>query len=146
MLKILNCLFHMSMARDFYYLVLWREGLSLGCCEVFLRAHQFHKIQFQLACAIYLFAVTESGNLFNVFFLCVSLFILTLTMCSFKLRKSIHLLRCYLFFKLMLFTVLLIASLVLLFNKSAVQTWARKKYDEQMREHPEDAKKYEEYF
>ena len=50
-----------------------------------------------LSCAIYLFFATKSANHLNLFFLAAALTLLFLTMCSFKLRRSIHLLRCYLF-------------------------------------------------
>ena len=49
-----------------------------------------------LCCAIYMFAVTKNGNLFNFVFLGSSLFLLGLTTCAFKLRRSIHMLGCYL--------------------------------------------------
>ena len=70
-----------------------------------------------LGCAIYLFVRTKSGNFFNFSFLGTGAFLLVMTTCAFKLRESIHLLGCYLIILLVIFTAMLIFSLVLLLNQ-----------------------------
>ena len=83
-----------------------------------------------LGCSIYLFAITKNGNTFNIVFLISSLFLLMLTTCAFKLRESIHLLGIYIFLQLVLFTFMLIFSLVLMFNVAYVTQWAEQKYND----------------
>lgn len=78
-----------------------------------------------LACAIYMFIVLDPDNFINFYMLGVSLTLLMMTLCSFKLRKSIHLLGCYIVIKVVLFTAVLVASLILIFNKTAVESWAK---------------------
>ena len=73
-----------------------------------------------LACSIYMFVVLDPENFINFYVLITSLTLLMMTLCSFKLRKSIHLLGCYVAVQLLLFTAVLIAGFVLIFNKSFV--------------------------
>ena len=77
-----------------------------------------------LACAIYMFVVLDPNNFINFYVLGISLFMLLLTLCSFKLRRSVHFLCCYIMIQFVLFTAVLIASMVLILNKNAVSTWA----------------------
>ena len=82
-----------------------------------------------LACAIYMFVVLDPNNFINFYILGVSLVLLMMTLCSFKLRKSIHLLQCYIIIEFLMFTSVLIGSLVLIFNKEAVSSWAKNAID-----------------
>ena len=81
-----------------------------------------------LGCSIYLFIKVGEGNVFDITFLCLSLFLMILTLISFKLRESTHLMCCYIFFLFLLFTFMLIFSLVLMFNKSTVKDMAHKAF------------------
>ena len=83
-----------------------------------------------LACAIYMFVVLDPNNFINFYILGISIILLMLTLCSFKLRKSIHLLGCYIVILFVLFTAVLIGSLVLIFNKDAITSWAKNAIDE----------------
>ena len=82
-----------------------------------------------LACAIYLFIKVKEANVFDITFLCLSLLLLALTIVSFKLRESVHLLCCYIFFLTLLFSFMLVFSLVLMLNKSTVETMAHNAYE-----------------
>ena len=82
-----------------------------------------------LGCAIYLFVITKNGNIFNLSFLGTGCFLLIITTCAFKLRESIHLLGCYLLILLVIFTSMLIFSLVLLINQDQAKTWAEVAYN-----------------
>ena len=44
-----------------------------------------------------------------------------------------------------MFTVMLVASLVLLFNKDYIEAWAKHLFEKAKEDHPDDAQKYE-YF
>ena len=74
--------------------------------------------------AIYLFVRTKNANVFGLSFLGIGAFLLIMTTCAFKLRESIHLLGCYLFILLVIFTAMLILSLVLLINTHQAKEWA----------------------
>ena len=87
-----------------------------------------------LACAIYMFVVLDPNNFINFYVLGISLALLMLTLCSFKLRKSIHFLGLYIFIKFLMFTAVLIASFVLMFNKTAVSTWAKEAINKQFQD------------
>ena len=49
------------------------------------------------ACSIYLIVIMKGMNAFNATFLVASIVIAMLTICSFRLRESVHMLGCYLF-------------------------------------------------
>ena len=49
-----------------------------------------------LGCSIYLFALTRTGSALNFGFLITSLCLLGVSTYAFRLRKSIHMLGCYL--------------------------------------------------
>ena len=89
-----------------------------------------------LGCAIYLFVILETANLFDVSFLLIALTLLLLTFCGFKLKKSPGWMKCFLYIQLIIFTFMLIASLVLLLNTSKVETWAEKLYNKEKLDNP----------
>ena len=49
-----------------------------------------------LGCSIYLFVQLDTGNIMNYILLAISGSLLLLTICAFRLKKSVHLLCCYL--------------------------------------------------
>ena len=83
-----------------------------------------------LICSIYLIAKLKDGNLVDLCFLGCSLVLLCMTIIAFKARRSVHLLGLYLFILLIIFSVLMICSLVLTFNSTMVSTWAKQLYAE----------------
>lgn len=79
-----------------------------------------------LGCAIYLFVLTKSGNVFNISFLIVSLVLFLFSLIGFfKLRKSVHLLGFYLFILFIVFLFQLILTIVIFVNKDKVVSWAK---------------------
>ena len=81
-----------------------------------------------LGCAITIWVVIKGSNTFAVVFFICSLFLLMLTTCAFRLRESIHLLFCYLIIQAIMFTFLLIFTLVLRFNTTYIANWAETAY------------------
>ena len=69
----------------------------------------------------------------NYIFLAIGCSLLMLTLCAFKLRKSVHFLCCFLMIQIGLFTAMLTASLVLIFNKTTVTKWAVNIVNEQVK-------------
>ena len=98
-----------------------------------------------LGCAIYLWVISSKFNIFVMFFFFSGLLLLLLTTCSFKLRKSIHLIRCYLILQFMIFTCMLIFSLVLLFNRDNMIAWAKRRWQELKEEDPDTTEPLDEY-
>ena len=84
-----------------------------------------------LACAIYMFVVIDPDNFINYYVLGVSCFMLIITLLSMcKMRKSIHMLCCYIIIQFILFIVVLVGGLVLYFNEDYMKEWAKKTINE----------------
>ena len=77
-----------------------------------------------LGCDIYLFAECKGANTVNMFFLFVGLALMMMTICAFKLRKSMNLLCCYLMLMIAAFGCMFILTMVLFLNSSMVIGWA----------------------
>ena len=73
-----------------------------------------------LGCAIYLFAKLKEANAVDISFLISAICLSTFSVFAFMCRRSVHLLWIYLFILFVIFTLLLICSLVMMFNKSMV--------------------------
>ena len=82
-----------------------------------------------LGCDIYLFSITKRANYANLFFLVVGLYLITFSVCAFKLKKKIGWLRCYLLMNFLVFTSMLIISLILFFDTAEVTEWAQREYN-----------------
>ena len=73
-----------------------------------------------IGCAIYLFVITRDGNAFNVMFLLIGISLMIITALAFKLRRSIHLLGCYLVILGVVFFFLLIVTIIMLIKKEVI--------------------------
>ena len=82
-----------------------------------------------LSSAIYLFVLIKETSFIAIGFLVGSLILLLASSLAFKLRKSIHMLGCYLFILFVLFTVLMLLSLILTFSTGMAKKWAKVAYD-----------------
>ena len=82
-----------------------------------------------LSCAIYLFILLHEANVFDMAFLLVSLTLLLLTFCGFKLKRSPKMMKCFIFLQLLIFIFMLIMSLTLLLNTDKMSEWAHEKYE-----------------
>ena len=82
-----------------------------------------------LGCDIYLFAKTGEANVITIFLLVTSLTLMMLSFCSFKLRRSIHFLACYLILMTTCFTITFICTLILFFSHGMVKGWIRKVFE-----------------
>ena len=77
-----------------------------------------------IGCAIYLFVFTKSVNIFNLAFLGMGLFMAVITVCAFKLRRSIHLLGLYSFSLSVLFLFQIILTIIIFAKNEVVVAWA----------------------
>lgn len=50
-----------------------------------------------LGVSIYLFAFTKDANVFNISFLSIAIVLVLFSVCAFRMRRSVHLLGCYIF-------------------------------------------------
>ena len=98
-----------------------------------------------LGCAIYLIAITKSGNLINISFLLISISLLVITTYAFRLRKSIHMLGCYLVIQFVVFCTMLILSFILLFDSDLVAEYANEVYNQEKAENPDMSDSLESY-
>ena len=89
-----------------------------------------------LSCSVYIWAIIPGNSIYVMAFLIFGGSLMIMTTCAFKLRKSIHLLGCYLILLLAVFSFLLIFSLVLLLNTSKAIEWGTQKYNEEKRGNP----------
>ena len=87
-----------------------------------------------LGCVIYLFAECKGANVISLFFLAIGLTLSMLTVCAFKLRKSMNLLCCYLMLMVAAFGIMVILTMVLFLNSSMVTSWANETYEELKKE------------
>ena len=90
-----------------------------------------------LGCSIYLFVILEQANLFDVSFMLIAIALLLLSFCGFKLKKSPGWMKCFLYIQLVIFTFMLITSLVLLLNTSKVEAWAENLYNNEKAANPD---------
>lgn len=79
-----------------------------------------------LGCATYLFVITKEANTFNVSFIVVGLLLLLLSLLSFKMRRSIHLMGFYLFILFFVFLFQLIITIVMIVDKDKLVEIAKK--------------------
>lgn len=79
-----------------------------------------------IGCSIYLFVQTKEANAFNVSFLIIGIAMSFFSIMAFKLRKSIHLLGCYLLILSLVFFFLLIVTIIMLVKKSVIVEAARR--------------------
>lgn len=70
-----------------------------------------------LGADVYLFVITREANVFNICFLIIGVVLLVLSLMSFKLRTSIHLLGFYLIMIGLLFVVMFILTVVMIVQK-----------------------------
>eukprot|EP00347_Sterkiella_histriomuscorum_P000474 403375719 len=83
-----------------------------------------------IGCSIYLFVITREGNAFNICFLLIGISLMTLSIMAFKLRKSIHLLGCYLVILGVVFFFLLIVTIIMLIKKEVIVNLARQYFND----------------
>jgi hypothetical protein len=79
-----------------------------------------------VGCAVYLFVITKEANAFNIGFLVVGLLIFLLSLLAFKMRTSVHLLCCYLVILFVIFTFMLIITIVMIVQRDALVSLAEK--------------------
>ncbi|CDW84372.1 UNKNOWN [Stylonychia lemnae] len=83
-----------------------------------------------IGCSIYLFVITKQANAFNVSFLITGIVLSTFSILAFKLRKSIHLLGCYLLILALVFFFMLIVTIIMLIKKSVIVEAARRWFED----------------
>ena len=81
-----------------------------------------------LGCSIFLFVTLKETNVVDLSFLLAAILLSIISVFAFQCRRSVHLLWIYLFILFCIFTLLLICSLVLMFNKGMVTKWANVLY------------------